>query len=79
MAFRFDGGVIMYEIYYYDSWSDTYERSSSFDTLSEAEREVSRRIKSHEPDVTAYYIEWREDGIPYEIGYYLTLDGWERD
>lgn len=70
----------MYKVYYYDSSDDSYNCYLSFRTLLEAEHEVSALIKSnYDPDVTAYYIEWVEDGFLREIGYYRTCTGWERE
>lgn len=70
----------MYKVYYYDSYDDSYNRYHSFRTLREAEHEVSALIKcDYSPDITAYYIEWVEDGFPREIAYYKTFNGWERE
>lgn len=62
-----------YRIYYYDSWSETFEDLTTCDTLQQARQEVNKSfLLTTDTDITAVYISWFEDGIECEEQYVLT-------
>ena len=70
-----------YRIYYYDSWSETYEGYGTYDTLADAKKAAEKDlINTADTDITAVFISWFEDGIEQEIQYNLDRqhDEWER-
>lgn len=70
----------MYQVYYYDSWSDSYEKSSSFRSLEAAQDYVSREfLCSTDSDITAVYISWFDEfRVEHEIQYVLSGNSWKK-
>lgn len=62
-----------YKVYYYDSWSGSFEELTTCGTLQQARQEVEKYfLLTTSTDVTAAYISWFESGIECEEQYVLT-------
>lgn len=69
----------MYQVYYYDSWFESYESDCSFSSLASALSFVEKEyLSTTDSDYTAVYISWFEDGIEREIQFVLSGDVWKR-
>lgn len=75
-----------FKVSYYDEFYNDFLDYKRFETLTEAQAEVSRIISPPRKyigvtgDVIQWLIHWTDEKSKYhEIRYYLTLDGWEME
>lgn len=65
----------MYQVSYYDAYFDKYERGLQYDTYAAAYAAVYHDfMRTTDTDITAAYINWRDDGIIYERGFIIDTD-----